>query len=123
MNGNTACEKLKLYVPSYISLGFAAHRSNVHKKKSLLFSLWLVFRDRSLSLDGYDKFLSELFCFFKLANLTEHLSKVEKDIEEVIRDPDFQGLGIIDWEFWRPIFNRNWDKLSIYRFESIIIVC
>ena len=82
-----------------------------------------MFRDRSLSLDGYDKFLSELFCFFKLANLTEHLSKVEKDIEEVIRDPDFQGLGIIDWEFWRPIFNRNWDKLSIYRFESIIIVC
>lgn len=51
--------------------------------------------------------------------MTAHLTMVEKDIAEVIKDPDFQGLSIIDWEFWRPIFDRNWEKLSIYRFEFV----
>lgn len=51
--------------------------------------------------------------------MTAHLTMVEKDIAEVIKDPDFQGLGIIDWEFWRPIFDRNWEQLSVYRFEFV----
>lgn len=58
----------------------------------------------------------------QLANMTAHLTMVEKDIAEVIKDPDFQGLGIIDWEFWRPIFDRNWEKLSIYRNKSMELV-
>ena len=41
--------------------------------------------------------------------------KVEEDIQRVIPDPDFQGIGVIDWEIWRPVFDRNWDTLSIYR--------
>ncbi|XP_078376312.1 hyaluronidase-1-like isoform X1 [Oculina patagonica] len=58
----------------------------------------------------------------QLVNLTEHLSKVEKDITSVITDPDFQGIGVIDWEYWRPVFNRNWDTLSIYRTKSMDLV-
>lgn len=56
---------------------------------------------------------------YQLANLTGHFSKVEADIAKVIPDPDFQGIGVIDWEFWRPVFDRNWDKLSMYRCGSI----
>jgi len=52
-------------------------------------------------------------------NLTEHFIKVEEDITVVIPDTDFQGIGVIDWESWRPVFDRNWDTLSIYRFEKL----
>ena len=27
---------------------------------------------------------------------------------------------MIDWEYWRPVFDRNWDKLSIYRSVRIL---
>ena len=52
-------------------------------------------------------------------NLTEHFTKVEEDITSVIPDADFQGIGVIDWENWRPVFDRNWDALSIYRYEKL----
>ena len=66
----------------------------------------------------FDTLLSRQFFLFKLVNLTEHFKKVEKDITNVIADPDFQGIGIIDLEYWRPVFDRNWDPYSIYRFEK-----
>ena len=47
--------------------------------------------------------------------MTKHFDKVEADIAKVIPDVDFRGIAVIDWEFWRPVFDRNWDKLSIYR--------
>ena len=61
-----------------------------------------------------------MFFLFKLVSLTEHFKKVEKDIANRITDPDFQGIGIIDWEYWRPVFDRNWDTYSIYRFAKLI---
>lgn len=51
--------------------------------------------------------------------MTEHFTKVEEDITSVIPDTDFQGIGVIDWEYWKPVFDRNWDTLSIYRFEKL----
>ena len=56
-----------------------------------------------------------LFIAMQLVNLTEHFMKVEEDIRRVIPDQDFQGIGVIDWEYWRPVFDRNWDTYSIYR--------
>ena len=48
------------------------------------------------------------------------LNKVEQDVANVIPDNEFQGIGVIDWEYWRPVFDRNWDKLSIYRSVRIL---
>ena len=47
-----------------------------------------------------------------------HLKKVEDDIKAFIPDPDFSGYGIIDYEAWRPVFDRNWGKKTIYREKS-----
>ncbi|XP_020614973.1 hyaluronidase-1-like [Orbicella faveolata] len=58
----------------------------------------------------------------QLVNLTEHFTKVEEDITSVIPDTDFQGIGVIDWEYWKPVFDRNWDTLSIYRKKSMDLV-
>ncbi|XP_068670719.1 hyaluronidase-1-like [Montipora capricornis] len=58
----------------------------------------------------------------QLGNLSKHFMKVEEDIQRVIPDPDFQGIGVIDWEIWRPVFDRNWETLSIYRTKSVELV-
>ena len=32
---------------------------------------------------------------------------MRKDVELYIPDSSFTGLAVIDWEAWRPIFERN----------------
>lgn len=44
----------------------------------------------------------------QLADLTAHLTKAKEDIENFIPDPDFQGVAVIDWEPWLPL----WDRMS-----------
>lgn len=51
-------------------------------------------------------------------SLEEHLSKASKDIAHFIPSKDFHGLAVIDWEYWRPQWNRNWHKKDIYRQRS-----
>ncbi|XP_061697100.1 hyaluronidase-4 isoform X1 [Syngnathoides biaculeatus] len=48
-------------------------------------------------------------------SLDGHLSKAHKDIEHFIPAEDFRGLAVIDWEFWRPQWSRNWHKKDVYR--------
>ena len=48
-------------------------------------------------------------------NLSQHLQKVVNDIDELIPLSNFTGLGIIDWEAWRPLWERNWDAKLIYQ--------
>ncbi|KAG9490135.1 hypothetical protein GDO78_005819 [Eleutherodactylus coqui] len=55
-------------------------------------------------------------------SLAKHLSKVELDIVHRTRAKDFQGLGVIDWENWRPQWDRNWGSKNIYREKSITLV-
>lgn len=43
----------------------------------------------------------------QLADFSRHYHKSERDIEKAIKNRTFDGLGVIDWESWRPIFNRN----------------
>jgi len=52
------------------------------------------------------------------SNLTRHLSLVKENIESSLR-PDFDGLAVIDWEIWRPLFDRNWGKMRVYQRLSI----
>lgn len=49
----------------------------------------------------------------------QHLKKANMDIERVIPLKNFSGLGIIDWESWRPIWEFNWVPLRIYQMKSI----
>ncbi|XP_020383368.1 hyaluronoglucosaminidase 6 isoform X1 [Rhincodon typus] len=55
-------------------------------------------------------------------SLKEHLKKAKADIKKIIPIDDFSGLGVIDWEDWRPLWDRNWGHKNIYRKKSIQIV-
>lgn len=39
-----------------------------------------------------------------------------------IPDPDYDGLVVIDWEPWRPLWDRNWNSKKIYKVKSIELV-
>jgi len=51
-------------------------------------------------------------------NMTKHLALVRLHIEESL-PVDFAGLAVIDWEIWRPLFDRNWGNMRIYQRESL----
>ncbi|MEE6525914.1 hypothetical protein FKM82_026230 [Ascaphus truei] len=55
-------------------------------------------------------------------SLTKHLKKAEDDINRLIPNKHFQGLGVIDWENWRPLWDRNWLNKTIYRNKSMELV-
>ncbi|XP_018428072.1 PREDICTED: hyaluronidase-1-like [Nanorana parkeri] len=52
------------------------------------------------------------------ASLTDHLNAAYKHLVTSIPSPDFEGVAVIDWEDWRPLWDRNWDKKDIYRERS-----
>ncbi|KAH0547170.1 hyaluronidase-like isoform X2 [Cotesia glomerata] len=51
-------------------------------------------------------------------NLQSHLNLFKIHLEEQIQE-NFSGLGVIDFESWRPIFRQNWASLAPYRDLSI----
>uniref|UniRef100_A0A673XST3 Hyaluronidase n=1 Tax=Salmo trutta TaxID=8032 RepID=A0A673XST3_SALTR len=52
-------------------------------------------------------------------NLTAHLIKAYGDINHYIPSETTPGLAVIDWEDWRPLWDRNWGSKDIYRQLSI----
>ncbi|XP_007420422.1 hyaluronidase-like [Python bivittatus] len=52
-------------------------------------------------------------------SLTRHLTKMKSDINRIIPLKRFHGLGVIDWENWRPQWDRNWGSKNVYRTKSI----
>ncbi|XP_070758891.1 hyaluronidase-1 [Enoplosus armatus] len=48
------------------------------------------------------------------ASLDEHLRVASEDIRTCIPDRVFQGLAVVDWESWRPVWERNWDSKQVY---------
>lgn len=58
----------------------------------------------------------------QLIDLAAHLRKMTKDIEKKIPDPHYKGLAIIDWEGWRPTWDRNFDSKRIYQSRSLDII-
>uniref|UniRef100_A0A667YWM7 Hyaluronidase n=1 Tax=Myripristis murdjan TaxID=586833 RepID=A0A667YWM7_9TELE len=56
-------------------------------------------------------------------SLDFHLFKAYQDITHFIPAEDFRGLAVIDWEFWRPQWSRNWHKKDIYRRKSRECCC
>ena len=51
-------------------------------------------------------------------NLTYHLEQVRNDINAEITNQSFDGLAVIDFEAWRPLFDHNFDSLDIYQKAS-----
>lgn len=54
-------------------------------------------------------------------NLTLHLNVFKETVEVLIPDEDFQGIGVIDFESWRPIYRQNFGSLQPYKDLSIEI--
>ncbi|XP_034632419.1 hyaluronidase-2 [Trachemys scripta elegans] len=52
------------------------------------------------------------------SSLREHLDRLEEGIRKYIRSEAKEGLAVIDWEEWRPIWIRNWQNKDIYRKNS-----
>ncbi|KAK3714903.1 hypothetical protein QZH41_010904 [Actinostola sp. cb2023] len=55
----------------------------------------------------------------QIIDINAHLEKSTRDIVWRIPDPNFHGLAVIDWEGWRPTWQRNWDSKKIYQTRSI----
>lgn len=51
-------------------------------------------------------------------SLSDHLNQAYKNLMTTIPSPDFKGAAVIDWEDWRPLWGRDWDKMNIYRERS-----
>ncbi|KAJ0171655.1 hypothetical protein K1T71_012418 [Dendrolimus kikuchii] len=51
-------------------------------------------------------------------DLEEHLSSFRQELDKSIPNPDFSGLGIIDFESWRPVFRQNFGVLVPYKDTS-----
>ncbi|XP_069798241.1 hyaluronidase PH-20-like [Narcine bancroftii] len=55
-------------------------------------------------------------------NMVRHLEKAEHDIQKLIPSNTSKGLAVIDWENWRPLWSRNWNRMLIYQRQSIELV-
>ncbi|XP_069795599.1 hyaluronidase-2-like isoform X2 [Narcine bancroftii] len=51
------------------------------------------------------------------ASLKGHTEKMKIDVQKYL-SRNFKGLAVIDWEEWRPLYQRNWGKKNIYREKS-----
>lgn len=60
----------------------------------------------------------------QLADINKHLVYVTLDVAKYIPDKNFSGLAVIDWESWRPIYDRNGYnkemKIYIQSSESLV---
>ncbi|KAK2857787.1 hypothetical protein Q7C36_005706 [Tachysurus vachellii] len=55
-------------------------------------------------------------------SLSKHLFQANVDLQKYIPDKDFSGLAVVDWESWRPLWDRNWNRMEIYHEGSRKIV-
>ncbi|XP_068442865.1 hyaluronidase-5-like isoform X3 [Clinocottus analis] len=52
-------------------------------------------------------------------NLKASMNKAREDIDYYIPSKTSQGLAVIDWEEWRPLWDRNWGTKRIYQTLSL----
>ncbi|XP_029006410.1 hyaluronidase-1 [Betta splendens] len=48
------------------------------------------------------------------ASLDQHLTVASENIYTYIPEKNFEGLAVVDWESWRPLWERNWDSKAVY---------
>ncbi|NXC46369.1 HYAL2 protein, partial [Penelope pileata] len=49
------------------------------------------------------------------SSLAEHLARLQGPISKYIPSATSEGLAVIDWEEWRPIWVRNWKPKDVYQ--------
>ncbi|GAB0093057.1 Hyaluronidase [Sergentomyia squamirostris] len=54
-------------------------------------------------------------------SLHEHLNIFNKHLDELIPNTDYEGIAVIDFESWRPVFRQNFGTLQPYRNLSVRI--
>lgn len=54
-------------------------------------------------------------------DLSDHLAVFSKHVDELIPDKNFNGVAVIDFESWRPIYRQNFGTLKIYQDLSMQI--
>ncbi|XP_062300212.1 hyaluronidase PH-20-like [Scomber scombrus] len=52
-------------------------------------------------------------------NLKASLNKARSDINYYIPSKTSRGLAVIDWEEWRPLWDRNWGTKRVYQNVSV----
>lgn len=52
------------------------------------------------------------------ASLEEHLRAAQAHIRRALTS-DAPGLVMVDWESWRPLWDRNWGSKNVYRERSV----
>lgn len=55
-------------------------------------------------------------------SLPDHLLQAYADLQKIMPDKNFSGLAVVDWESWRPLWERNWDRKEIYQQGSRALV-
>ncbi|XP_076010537.1 hyaluronidase-5-like [Genypterus blacodes] len=53
------------------------------------------------------------------SNLRESINKARADVNYYIPSRTTRGLAVIDWEEWRPLWDRNWGTKRIYQTLSL----
>ncbi|OZC06420.1 hyaluronoglucosaminidase [Onchocerca flexuosa] len=86
---------------------------NLYEKKFGLYPYYQNYFDPSSAVNGGIP---------QLANISAHLSKVRNDITKVIPNSNFDGLAVIDYENWRPLWEQNYHTKRIYQSESMAYV-
>ena len=54
----------------------------------------------------------------QMGNLRASVAKSRAEVSEYIPESS-PGLGVVDWEDWRPLYDRNWGTKRIYQKLSI----
>ncbi|XP_056384324.1 hyaluronidase-1-like [Hyla sarda] len=55
-------------------------------------------------------------------SLEEHLEKAHQDLGAIMTDDNFRGVAVVDWEQWRPLWDRNWERMLLYQQRSLELV-
>ena len=58
----------------------------------------------------------------QMGDLVAHVGNVTLDINNLVPDESYDGLAVIDFEAWRPLFEHNFDSKEVYQNASIDLV-
>jgi hyaluronoglucosaminidase len=68
-----------------------------------------------IDIDEYGKLQYQNGGLPQNGSLDLHLRQLEIDIDRLIPNKSFDGLAVLDFECWRPIFRQNFGDLKIYK--------
>lgn len=51
----------------------------------------------------------------QIGSIDDHAEQFQQHINELIPDPNNDGLAVIDFESWRPVYRQNFGALQPYK--------